>query len=267
MNASDEIRKTLSDPKPLYALVGAGDLAAEKLKDAPERLRDAPTLLAEASATLTTIANKIATEAPERIAKLTTTVQDATGKAVRPDTQALRGAAQTVALQQVGRLLEAAGKAVETYDELAERGKVIVDRYTGAQSSVPGEGLGADDNGPVKVVVEQVIDEDEILDASDLDSDSESEPARETAEEAAEVFEAAAEAEEEIEREAAAAKVAEVKKAAEAKKAAEGKAAAGSAAKARPAAAKKTTSSTPRKRAASSSSSSTAPKTPRSPKA
>jgi hypothetical protein len=252
MNASDEIRKTLSDPKPLYALVGAGDLAAEKLKDAPERLRDAPTLLAEASATLTTIANKIATEAPERIAKLTTTVQDATGKAVRPDTQALRGAAQTVALQQVGRLLEAAGKAVETYDELAERGKVIVDRYTGAQSTVPGESVGADDNGPVKVVVEQVIDEDEILDAS------ESEPVRETAEEAAEVFEAAAEAEDEIEREAAAAKVAEAKKAAEDK-------APGSAAKAKPAAAKKTTSSTPRKRAASSSS--TAPKTPRSPKA
>jgi hypothetical protein len=258
MNASDEIRKTLSDPKPLYALVGAGDLAAEKLKDAPERLRDAPTLLAEASATLTTIANKIATEAPERIAKLTTTVQDATGKAVRPDTQALRGAAQTVALQQVGRLLEAAGKAVETYDELAERGKVIVDRYTGAQSTVPGESVGADDNGPVKVVVEQVIDEDEILDAS------EAEPVRETAEEAAEVFEAAAEAEDEIEREAAAAKVAEVKKAAEANKAAEDKAP-GSAAKAKPAAAKKTTSSTPRKRAASSSS--TAPKTPRSPKA
>jgi hypothetical protein len=263
MNASDEIRKTLSDPKPLYALVGAGDLAAEKLKDAPERLRDAPTLLAEASATLTTIANKIATEAPERIAKLTTTVQDATGKAVRPDTQALRGAAQTVALQQVGRLLEAAGKAVETYDELAERGKVIVDRYTGAQGSVPGESVGADDNGPVKVVVEQVIDEDEILDAS------ESEPVRETAEEAAEVFEAAAEAEDEIEREAAAARVDEVKKAAEAKKAAEDKApedkAPGSAAKAKPAAAKKTTSSTPRKRAASSSS--TTPKTPRSPKA
>jgi hypothetical protein len=260
MNASDEIRKTLSDPKPLYALVGAGDLAAEKLKDAPERLRDAPTLLAEASATLTTIANKIATEAPERIAKLTTTVQDATGKAGRPDTQALRGAAQTVALQQVGRLLEAAGKAVETYDELAERGKVIVDRYTGAQSTVPGESVGADDNGPVKVVVEQVIDEDEILDASDFDS----EPVGETAEEAAEVFEAAAEAEDEVEREAAAARVAEVKKAAEAKKAAEDKAP-GSAAKAKPAAAKKTTTSTPRKRAASSSS--TAPKTPRSPKA
>jgi hypothetical protein len=262
MNASDEIRKTLSDPKPLYALVGAGDLAAEKLKDAPERLRDAPTLLAEASATLTTIANKIATEAPERIAKLTTTVQDATGKAVRPDTQALRDAAQTVALQQVGRLLEAAGKAVETYDELAERGKVVVERYTGgSQGAGPGESVGFDDNGPVKVVVEQVIDEDEILDAAQF----ESEPAPETAEEAAEVFEAAAEAEEEVEREAAAAKVAEVKKAAEAKTAEEKKAAQGTAAKARPAAAKKTAGAAPRKRAASSST--TAPKTPRSPKA
>jgi hypothetical protein len=236
MNTSDEIRKTLSDPKPLYALVGAGDLVAEKLKDAPDRLRDTPALLTELSATLTTIANKIATEAPERISKITTTVQGAAGNAVHPDTEALRSTAQTVALQQVGRLLEAAGKAVETYDELAERGKIVVDRYTGgAQNVVPGESVGADDNGPVKVVVEQVIDEDEITDGP-----------VETAEEAAEVFEAAAEAEDEVEREAATKKATETP------------------AKPKPAAAKKTTTSTPRKRAASAT---TAPKTPRSPKA
>jgi hypothetical protein len=247
MNTSDEIRKTLSDPKPLYALVGAGDLVAEKLKDTPDRLRDTPGLLAEVSAPLTTIANKIASEAPERIAKITTTVQGAAGNAVRPDTEALRSTAQTVALQQVGRLLEAAGKAVETYDELAERGKIVVDRYTGGSQNVaPGESVGADDNGPVVVVVEQVIDEDEITDG----------PAPETAEEAAEVFEAAAEAEDEVEREAAAAKAVEEKAAA--KKAAE------TPAKPKPGAAKKTTTSTPRKRAASSS---TAPKTPRTPKA
>ena len=181
MNMNDEIRRTLSDPKPLYALAGAGDLAAEKLKDAPERLRDAPSLLAEAGATLTTIANKIATEGPERIAKLSTTVQDAAGKAARPDTQALRDAAQTVALQQVGRLLEAAGKAVETYDELAERGKVVVARYSGGTQTAPADSV--DDNGPVTVVVEQVIDEDEITDG----------PAPETAEEAAEGFAASPE--------------------------------------------------------------------------
>jgi hypothetical protein len=194
MNVSDEIRKSLSDPKPFYALAGAGDLAAEKLRDAPERLRDTPALLAEAGATLTTIANKIAAEAPERIAKVTSTVQDVAGKGARPDTQALRGAAQTVALQQVGRLLEAAGKAVETYDELAERGKVVVERYTGGKTqTVPGDSVN--DNGPVSVIVEQVTDEDELEDVP-----------VETAEEAAEVFEAAAEAEAEQEAQAAAAK-------------------------------------------------------------
>ena len=230
MNVTDEIRKTLSDPKPLYALAGAGDLAASKLKDAPERLRDAPTLLAEAGATLTTIANKIAAEAPERIAKLTTTVQGAAGKASRPDREALRGAAQTVALQQVGRLLEAAGKAVETYDELAERGKVVVSRYSGSAETVPGETAG--DNGPVKVVVEQVVDEDEIADG----------PTPDTAEEAAEVFEAAAAA-------------AEADEVLEAEEVAETETA-----KPKPTTAKKTTA--PRKRAATS-----APKTPRATKA
>ena len=231
MNVTDEIRKTLSDPKPLYALAGAGDLAAEKLKDAPERLRDTPTLLAEASATLTTLANKIAAEAPERIAKATATVQGVATKGLRPDTQALRGAAQTVALQQVGRLLEAAGKAVETYDELAERGKVVVGRYTGGAESVPGETADAE-RGPVKVVVEQVLEDDEITEA------------RESAEEAAQVFAEAAEAEEATEAAEAAAKTQSARKTAPSKPAAK--------------------KATPRKR---SSTAPTAPKSPRPPKA
>jgi Mn-dependent DtxR family transcriptional regulator len=189
---TDEIRKTLSDPKPLYALAGAGDLAAEKLKDAPERLKDAPALIAEAGATLTTIANKIAVEAPERFAKASATVQGVATKGLRPDTQALRGAAQTVALQQVGRLLEAAGKAVETYDELAERGKVVVARYSGGTETVPGETVDAE-QVPVKVVVEQVFDEDEITEAPAETAREAAEAFEgETAAEAAEVFEAAA---------------------------------------------------------------------------
>ena len=233
MTTEDFIRKTLSDPKPLYALAGAGDLAAEKLKDAPERLREAPTLIAEASATLTTIANKIAAEAPERIAKATATVQGVATKGMRPDTDALRGAAQTVALQQVGRLLEAAGKAVETYDELAERGKVVVGRYTGGADSVPGETVDGGGQGPVKVVVEQVLEDDEITDAP-----------VETAEEAAQVFAEAAEAEEAAEAAESAAKTQSARKAAPSKLAAK--------------------KATPRKR---SSTAPTAPKTPRPPKA
>lgn len=231
MNVTDEIRKTLSDPKPLYALAGAGDLAAEKLKGAPERLRDTPTLLTEAGATLTTLANKIAAETPERIAKVTSSVQGAAGKG-RPDPKALRDLAQTVAIQQVGRLLEAAGKAVETYDELAERGKVVVDRYAGHTETVPGEAVTVDES--VTVLVEQVTPEDELTKApvepaAEAAEVFETKP--DTAEEAAEVFEDAAE---EADEEAAAAKPANTKPAA--KKA------------------------TPRKRA-------TAPRTPRPPKA
>jgi hypothetical protein len=226
---TDEIRKTLSDPKPLYALAGAGDLAAEKLKDAPERFKDAPALIAEAGATLTTIANKIAAEAPERFAKASATVQGVATKGLRPDTEALRGAAQTIALQQVGRLLEAAGKAVETYDELAERGKVVVARYSGGTETVPGESVDAE-QGPVKVVVEQVFDEDELTDAPVESAEEAAESFEgETAVEAAEVFEAAAAA--------------------------------------KPAAPRKTATAKPAAKKATPRKSTTAPKTPRSPKA
>ena len=194
MNMSDDIRKTLTDPKPLYALAGAGDLAAEKLKDAPDRFKDAPALLAEASAALSTLATRIAAEAPEHLAKVSATVQDTVGKAsARPDTAALRDRAQTVALQQVGRLLEAAGKAVETYDELAERGKVVVGRYTGTGEPAPGEAEPA-----VTVVVEQLSDEDELTGAEQASATlPEDEP--ESAAEAAAVFLAADDIAEEAE--------------------------------------------------------------------
>ena len=175
MSMTTEIRRTLSDPKPLYALAGAGDLAASKL-------REAPALLTEAAATVTTLANRIAAEAPEQIAKVQTRLAEVQTRlaevpgtlAVDPrsvvatldprtaresirgavagvDTQALRDKAQTLALVQVGRVLEAAGKAVETYDELAERGKVVVERYRGAIDGAPED---------VTVVVEQVIVEE-----------------------------------------------------------------------------------------------------------
>jgi len=172
MSMSDELRKSLSDPKPLYALAGAGDLAAEKLKEAPA-------MLTELSGTVTDFATRIAASAPEQLAKVQSkftevqvqvvgeikdldprvvldpkaareALRDVAGKA---DVQALRDRAQTVALTQVGRLLEAAGKAVETYDELAERGKDAVRRYRGEEGDAPAD-------GDVTVVVEQVVFDD-----------------------------------------------------------------------------------------------------------
>jgi hypothetical protein len=159
MTVTEEIRKTLTDPKPLYALAGAGDLAAEKLKDAPA-------LLTEVAGTVTTLANKIAAEAPERLAKVQAKLSEVPGSikvdpravldpkaartqlhdaVVKVDPQIVRDRVQSIALVQVGRVLEAAGKAVETYEGLAERGKIVVERYRGETPA-----------SEVTVVVEQV---------------------------------------------------------------------------------------------------------------
>ena len=170
MNVTDELLKAIADPKPLYALAGAGDLAAEKVKSASAK--GAPALLTDLSGTVTALAGRVAVEAPERLAKVSAKLNEvSTGfdpkivldpkaasetlrEAVsRPDVQALRDKAQTLALVQVGRVLEAAGKAVDTYDGLAERGRIVVDRYRGGDGERSGES--------VTVVVEQVIAEAE----------------------------------------------------------------------------------------------------------
>jgi heparin binding hemagglutinin HbhA len=172
MNVSDELVKALADPKPLYALAGAGDLAAEKVKSAS--VRGPQAFLADLSDSVTSLATRVAAEAPDRFAKVTArlgevpaafdpklvldpkaagdTLREAVG---RPDVQALRDKAQTIALIQVGRVLEAAGKAVDTYDGLAVRGRGVVDRYRG------GETPGTEES--VTVVVEQVVPDD-VLD-------------------------------------------------------------------------------------------------------
>ena len=161
---TEELRNNTIGLKPLYALAGASDFATEKL-------RDAPTLLIEAAGTVTTLAARLATETPERLAKVQTRLAEVPGaldprqvvSILDPRTarqslrdavdslgpQALRGRAQTLALVQVGRVLEAAGKAVDTYDGLAERGKTAVDRVLAGPTTVkPSE---------VTVVVEQVV--------------------------------------------------------------------------------------------------------------
>jgi len=177
MNVTDELIKAIADPKPLYALAGAGDLAAEKVKSASAK--GAPALLNDLSETVTALASKVAAEAPDRLAKVTSKLGEVSGgfdpkvvldpKAVggtireaagRPDVQALRDKAQTLALVQVGRVLEVAGKAVDTYDGLAERGRIVVDRYRGD---------GERSAESVTVVVEQVIAEAEARAAQNHD--------------------------------------------------------------------------------------------------
>lgn len=123
MPITDEIKKTLSDPTPLYALAGAGDLAYEKLREVPGRVE---ALNADRRGTQ----EKATARLQEAQAKLVEAQAKVTGTVTTlpTDLKSLQEKAQTFALQQVGRAAELAVKAKEMYDELAERGKVVVEK-------------------------------------------------------------------------------------------------------------------------------------------
>ncbi|NGN64097.1 hypothetical protein G5C51_09295 [Streptomyces sp. A7024] len=131
MTIQDDVRKTLSDPTPLYAVAGTADLAIEKLREVPalvEKLREqAPDRIEAVRKTDPKVYQERATErAKEAQAKLS----DALGT-LDTDIKKLRESAQDLALQGVGRAAEYAVKARETYDELAERGQKAVKEWRG----------------------------------------------------------------------------------------------------------------------------------------
>ncbi|MFJ8432982.1 hypothetical protein ACIQ9P_16955 [Kitasatospora sp. NPDC094019] len=129
MPITDDIKKTLTDPTPLYALAGAGELAYEKLREVPGRVE---ALAADRKGTQEKATAALA-EAQARLVDAQAKVSG-TVTALPTDLKALQEKAQTFALQQVGRAVELAVKAKETYDELAERGKVAVDRGRGTDA-------------------------------------------------------------------------------------------------------------------------------------
>lgn len=123
MPIADDLRKSLSDPTPLYALAGAGELAVEKLKSVPEK---AAALAADRKAAQEKAQARLA----EAQTKVTETVQT-----LPRDLRGLQDKAQHLALQSVGRAAELAVRAREVYGELAERGKVAVDARRGEAGS------------------------------------------------------------------------------------------------------------------------------------
>jgi hypothetical protein len=122
MPITDEIKKTLSDPTPLYAIAGAGDLAYEKLREVPAKVE---ALAADRKGTQERAAARLQeaqTRLVEAQAKVTETVSTLPG-----DLKGLQEKAQSFALHQVGVALELAVKAKEAYEELAVRGKAVVE--------------------------------------------------------------------------------------------------------------------------------------------
>ena len=119
MAITDDVRKTLTDPTPLYFVAGTADLAAQKLKEVPS------------------LVEKIVAEAPERFAAVRNTdpkaVQDRVSQQAKDaqekltellgtldtDLKKLRDTAQDLALQGVGRAAELAVEMTEAADAIA----------------------------------------------------------------------------------------------------------------------------------------------------
>jgi polyhydroxyalkanoate synthesis regulator phasin len=123
MPITDDLRKTLADATPFYALAGAGDLAVEKLREVPERAAAIAADRKGAQEKYTARLQEAGARLTEAQAKVTETVST-----LPTDLKALQERAQGLALQSVGRAAEFAVKAREVYDELAVRGKIVVDR-------------------------------------------------------------------------------------------------------------------------------------------
>ena len=167
MNLVDSARKTVAttvtNPKPLYFAAGVGDAAVEALKDAPARLT---VVAAQAGEVATTVAGKVAGVAETVQSKITLGQLQDDAKALRdrisePDLRAAREKAQTLLLMQVGRALEVAGKAVETYDGYSERGKAVVDRVLAGRATEVEVVAVQEAGGAEPVRVESVVVESE----------------------------------------------------------------------------------------------------------
>ncbi|KQV18754.1 MULTISPECIES: hypothetical protein [unclassified Kitasatospora] len=166
MPITDEIKKTLSDPTPLYAIAGAGDLAYEKLREVPAKVEALAADRKGAQEKATARLQEAQTRLVEAQAKVTETVSTLPG-----DLKGLQEKAQGFALQQVGLALELAVKAKEAYEELAVRGKAVVEGQQTPPTEQPAAEVEVD--GEVEVVVEAVL--------VDFEPDLESEPAAELA--------------------------------------------------------------------------------------
>ncbi|MFE6285586.1 hypothetical protein [Streptomyces sp. NPDC057877] len=135
MAIADDLRKTLSDPKPLYFAAGTADLALQQAKKVPglvEQLRtEAPTRF---EAVRNTDPKAVQEKATHRVKETQETLQAKVGEffgSLDTDLKKLGENAQDFALRGVGMAAEYAVKARETYEKVAEHGEHAVKQWRG----------------------------------------------------------------------------------------------------------------------------------------
>ncbi len=135
MAITDDLRKTLSDPTPLYFAAGTADLALQQAKKVPALVEQ---LRAEAPARIEAVRNTdpkaVQERATVRVRETQETLQIRVGEIIGSldtDLKKLGENAQDLALRGVGIAAEYAVKARETYERVAERGEQTVKTWRG----------------------------------------------------------------------------------------------------------------------------------------
>ncbi|AQS68928.1 hypothetical protein [Streptomyces pactum] len=135
MAITDDLRKTLSDPTPLYFAAGTADLAFQQAKKVPvlvEQLRaEAPSRI---EAVRNTDPKAVQEKATARVRETQGTLQARANElfgSLDADFKKLGETAQDLALRSVGVAAEYAVKARETYEKVAERGEQAVRTWRG----------------------------------------------------------------------------------------------------------------------------------------
>ncbi|MFJ9032044.1 hypothetical protein ACIRQP_26680 [Streptomyces sp. NPDC102274] len=135
MAITDDLRKTLTDPTPLYFAAGTADIAVEQAKKVPgliEQLRtEAPGRFeAVRNSDPKAVQEKVTVQAREAQATVQAKVTEVIGS-FDTDLKKLGETAQDLALRSMGMAAEYAIRARETYEKVAERGEHTVRAWRG----------------------------------------------------------------------------------------------------------------------------------------
>ncbi|MEU9145233.1 hypothetical protein [Streptomyces sp. NPDC048349] len=136
MAIADDLKKTLTDPTPLYFAAGTADLAVQQAKKVPGLIEQ---LRAEAPARIEAVKNTDPKVVQEKAAAAAKEAQEAVTAKVAEvfgaiDPKKLGETAQDLALRGVGVAAEYAVRAKETYDKVAEHGEQAVRAWRGEVS-------------------------------------------------------------------------------------------------------------------------------------
>ncbi|SCF93919.1 hypothetical protein [Streptomyces sp. Ncost-T10-10d] len=135
MAITDDLRKTLTDPTPLYFAAGTADIAVEQARKVPALIEQ---LRAEAPERIEAVRNtdpkavqeKVTSQAKEAQATVQAKVTEVIGS-FDSDLRKLGESAQDLAMRSLGVAAEYAVRARETYEKVAERGEQTVKTWRG----------------------------------------------------------------------------------------------------------------------------------------